>query len=382
MHEWLNWSPINADGSYVWPPYRTIGQWLAADRPITDWAPGDQFVRIKQMGFDFVRLSVDPGPLLATSGDKRQQALDVLRRDVEQITSAGLKVVINLHPAGQNEAYGPDVVEGGPKAPGVKLYEGVVADVTRMLLGVGPDKAAIEPFNEPAYYPCTTNGTGDWQKVMASTVKSIRAVSSDMTIIATGACGGDVTGLIDLHATFDDPNVLYSFHMYDPHAFTHQRIDKLFASGLPWPPSTGTPDTVVAELKAHMDAAGLDATAETYNLAKVQPYIDAYFAQNFGEDDLNQLFAQAANWAKANKVPASRLFMGEFGAILMSPDGRMGADNADRLRYIADVRQEAEKYAMPWATWEYSNPYGMSIIVPTGPAVADSELLAALGLPQ
>ena len=57
---------------------------------------------------------------------------------------------------------------------------------------------------------------------------------------------------------------------------------------------------------------------------------------------------------------ANRLFMGEFGAILMSKDGRMGAFDGDRLRYLTAVRQEAERFGIPWSIWEYSNPYGMT----------------------
>jgi hypothetical protein len=72
--------------------------------------------------------------------------------------------------------------------------------------------------------------------------------------------------------------------------------------------------------------------------------------------------------------------MGEFGAMLMSPDGRSGAFDGDRLRYLTAVRQEAEKFGIPWAVWEYSNPYGMSVIEPTGRAVADEKMLRALGL--
>jgi hypothetical protein len=72
--------------------------------------------------------------------------------------------------------------------------------------------------------------------------------------------------------------------------------------------------------------------------------------------------------------------MGEFGAMLMSEDGRTGAFDADRLRYITALRNEAERNGIPWSIWEYSNPYGMSVILPKGPAVPDPELLKALGL--
>ena len=71
IQDWLNWAPINTDANgnfttYRWPPYRSNDEWLSAYRPLSDWPAGDQFVRIKSMGFDFVRLAVDPGPLLAT----------------------------------------------------------------------------------------------------------------------------------------------------------------------------------------------------------------------------------------------------------------------------------------------------------------------------
>ena len=385
VHEWLNWAPLAADGSYIWPPYRSIAQWLAVDRPATDWAPGDQFARIRKLGFDFVRLSVDPGPLLASDGARRQQALDRLHDDVKMITAAGLKVVFNLQAVSQVAAYSMDVVNAGSSSPEIAHYQQMAADVARMLLTIGADKVAIEPFNEPSYYPCTTNDHGDWQKVMAATVNAIRAVSHEMTIVATGACGGDVIGLVDLDArTFDDPDILYSFHMYDPHKFTHQRLDdpKMFGSGLPWPPSADTPEGVVDALKARMDLAGVDPAAQATNLEVVKPLIDAYFNDNFDEAALDGEFTAAVDWAKANGIPSQRLFIGEFGVILMSDDGRTGAADADRLRYLTDVRTEAEKHGIPWSIWEYSNPYGMTVIVPKGPADPDPELLKAIGLTQ
>jgi hypothetical protein len=89
---------------------------------------------------------------------------------------------------------------------------------------------------------------------------------------------------------------------------------------------------------------------------------------------------EAANWADRYGIPTTRLFMGEFGVILLSDDGKTGALDADRLRYLGAVRGNAERYGIAWSIWEYSNPFGMSVIVPRGPAVPDSGLLDALGL--
>jgi endoglucanase len=382
VHEWLNWSPLLPDGSYKWPPYRSEPEWLGGSRPISDWPKGNEFQRIHAMGFDFIRLSVDPGPLVASQGEQRLQALDVLKADVERVTETGLKVVVDLHAVTQVPAFSIDMVSHGAQSDGVRHYRAMVRDVAAMLAAIGTDKVALEPYNEPVYYPCDASGTDDWQNIMAATVADIRSVSNDLTIVATGACGGSVTGLLNIDPGFDDPNIYYSFHMYDPHSFTHQRRDdpKAFYSGLPWPADQSTAETVITNLKDHMAKAGLNKLKQAVGAAKARDDINAYFAQNWGPRQLNARIEEAADWARAHDIPTSRMFMGEFGAILMSEDGRSGAFDADRLRYLTAVRQAAENLQIPWSSWEYSNPYGISLILPHGAAVADSNLLQALGL--
>lgn len=382
VHDWLNWSPVFADQTYMWPPYRSVADWLAATRPISDWPKGDEFARIRSMGFDFVRLSVDPGPLASTDGEKRQQVLDLLARNVERVTSTGLKVVFDLHGVSQVPAYSMKMIYDGADSEGVARYRQMVVDVARMLAKVGVDKVALEPYNEPAYYPCDSSGTDDWQRIMTDTVRDIRSVSTELTIVATGACGGSVAGLANLNPAFDDPNIYYSFHMYEPHSFTHQRSERAdgFLSGLPWPASKGTPAAVSKNLEDKMDKAGISADAKAASLAEAEPIIDKYFRDDWGQSQLDERFSKATGWAKSHGIPTQRLFMGEFGAILMPDKGNMGATNADRLRYLVAVRQAAEAAEIPWSLWEYSNPYGMSLIAPKGPAIPDEDLLKALGL--
>lgn len=382
VHGWLNWSPVGADGTYRWPPYRSEKDWLGEGRPLSDWPQGDEFRRIASMGFDFVRLSVDPGPLVASSGARRKEALKILSDAVGRITSSGLRVVFDLHGVSQVPAYSMALVQGGADSEGVARYRDMVKDVARMLVAAGTGKVALEPYNEPAYYPCEGGGSGDWQRIMAATVRDIRSVSADLTIVATGACGGSVTGLVGIDPDFDDPNVYYSFHMYDPHAFTHQRSERPggFSSGLPWPASGGSAQAAIAALEKRMDAAGLGPAEKLENMVEAGPAIASYFREDWGRSQLDARFRQATDWAASHGIPTGRLFMGEFGVILMSADGRSGAFDADRLRYVAAVRQEAEKFGIPWSLWEYSNPYGMSLIVPVGPALPDAALLKALGL--
>lgn len=381
LHQWLNWSPLETDGRYRWPPYRSVDEWLSEDRPRSDWPDGDPFPAIRALGFDFVRLTVDPGPLLASEGAERQQVLEILAEATRLLLGADLTVVFNLHSVTQVARYGRDVINAPVDTPEIAHYVAMTADVARMLVALG-ERVVFEPYNEPAHYPCDASGTEDWQTIMADTVAAIRAVSAELPIVATGACGGSITGLVDLVPTFDDPDILYSFHMYEPHAFTHQRSDTEgeFASGLPWPAREGTPASVAATLDLQMEIAGLDVAERERNLQVVAPFIAEYFANDWGAAQMEARVGEAVAWGEANGIPAGRLFMGEFGVIAMSRDGRMGAFEADRLRYLAALRTEAERHGIPWAVWEYSNPHGMSVIAPVGPALPDQKMLEALGL--
>jgi endoglucanase len=382
LHGWLNWSPLEKDGHYRRPPYRTVDEWLSSERPLSDWPAGNEFSRIRKIGFDFVRLSVDPGPLLDGGPRDRKEALNTLSKAVRRVTEAGLHVVFDLHSVSQVPAYSVEIFDGASDSEGVRRYRDMVKAVAGMLVGIGSDKVALEPFNEPAHYPCDKDGTGDWQRIMADTIADIRAVSADLTIVATGACGGQVNGLVDLDPSFDDPNILYSFHMYEPHSFTHQRGETSdeFSSGLPWPARNGSPESVRRHLAGAMQAAGLNPLEQRVEMAKADKRIADYFQKGWDEAMLQARIGEAVDWAKRYGIPPSRLFMGEFGVIRMTADGRSGAFDADRLRYLRAARETAEEYAMPWAVWEYSNPYGMTVIAPRGDAVPDTRLLEALGL--
>ncbi|WEZ85874.1 cellulase family glycosylhydrolase (plasmid) [Rhizobium sp. 32-5/1] len=383
VHEWLNWSPVEASGSYRRPPYRSVEQWLNGGRSLSDWPKGNEFSRIKAMGFDFIRLSVDPGPLLAGGTAERNEALDVLSESVRQATDVGLSVVFDLHAVGQVPAYSRDFFDGAPDSEGVLLYRAMAKDVAAMLVRIGTSKVAFEPYNEPAQYPCGENRSGDWQQIMADTVADIRKVSSELTIIATGACGGSITGLLDIDPFFDDANILYSFHMYEPHSFTHQKAQEPngFASGLPWPASRGSPEQALRHLQSQMRIAGVSRAEEIRSLAKAEEEIKTYFKTNWGKATLKARIGEAVTWAERNDIPPSRLFMGEFGVIRMAVDKRSGAFDGDRLRYLRTVRETAEENGIAWSVWEYANPYGMTLIEPKGKASPDKDMLQALGLP-
>jgi hypothetical protein len=68
--------------------------------------------------------------------------------------------------------------------------------------------------------------------------------------------------------------------------------------------------------------------------------------------------------------------LGEFGA-LRSDSRYVAAPNADRARYIRDVRLTAESFGFPWAFWNLFDGMGM---MDDATKALDPAIVAALGL--
>jgi hypothetical protein len=99
----------------------------------------------------------------------------------------------------------------------------------RALLALLPDTfhVAFEPLNEP---PDCAKGDKVWDVAQLSLYHEVRALRRAVKFVAYGHHWGDNSGSdftsLDPTPYPGDPNVLFTFHYYDPFAFTGQ--------GLPW----------------------------------------------------------------------------------------------------------------------------------------------------
>jgi endoglucanase len=374
IHEWLNWSPLTPSGDYAWPPYRNL----------SDWGSPSDLAQIKALGFDYVRLSVDPGPLLAAKEGQLPEALAPLERAVQSVLDAGLKAVLDLHPVNQVKAWSPEVIEGAPDKPQMLLYRTAVAATAAMLARLGTNRTALEVMNEPQFYPCEGSGGHEWQAVLAGLVRAAREAAPDLTLIVSGACGGGTKGLqhIDPVRFGNDDGLLYSFHVYEPHGFTHQGTsDARYVRGAPWPPEEAKAvDRALAESQSLIESdSDLSPRQRSAALASVHRYLVDYVAADWGEARLEALFGETRSWAEQHGVPTNRLIVGEFGA-MAARDGTGGAFDIDRFLWLSAVRRGVEALGAGWAYWEYSNPYGMSLTSPDKQRRPDPIALDALGL--
>jgi endoglucanase len=356
---------------YAWPPFQ-------ADRPVPS---RDDLLKLAELGFDFVRLPIDPGPFVAFTGARRAALLGSLTDAVGLALAAGLKVLVNVQANAATHHFTPDAFYGSLQAALLPAYRALIGDLARLCARTDPTRVALEPVNEPPQ-AC---GAVAWNAIQAQMLDAARAAAPSLTLVATGACGGLASGLtaLDPTALARFAPILFSFHFYEPYLFSHQGATWLteepfyrWMNAVPWP---GRADRVADSLAAARARAGSDRTVpdaeKTADLAIIAAKLQEYAEAAPGPAYLAAAMAPVATWADLHGISPGHVVMGEFGAL--RSDARYTASHsADRAAYIRDVRVAAERAGFAWSFWNLFDGFGLM----TDAHGVDAALIPALGL--
>ncbi len=337
--------------------------------------------RLRSAGFDFLRLPVDPGPFLGLSGPPRVGLIRDLLNAVAAIRDAGLAVVVNVQANGATHHWNPDNLYGGPLAPLYPAYRDFIAELAGRLGAIDAGGIAFEPVNEPPQ-AC---GASEWTALQDELLGLARREAAALTLVAGGACGSMVPGLVAL-----DPvplaryaPLLFTFHFYEPYLFSHQGAPWMrepvyrALNAVPWPASAGTLARTLAAVRARMDVdTALPASAKAEAYAVTEAKLAEYFAADPDRRFIDHHLAAVRGWANRHDIPTHRILMGEFGA-LRSDARYVAAGAADRARYVHDVREAAEANGFAWAFWNLFDGMGL---MDDASRRFDPAILDALGL--
>lgn len=322
----------------------------------TELTPGrfTSFIRpsdirlIKDVGFHYIRFSLDP---MALFDEESPASLDVISRHhldnaISMILAEDLGVVVDLHPESSFKARMEGDREFFEK---VKTFWGVLA---KHLSVRDPEYVFLEVMNEPEYDDAT-----EWQNDQAELIEVMRANAPNHTIIASGPRWSAVTELIRIEPV-DDPNVVYNFHLYDPHDFTHQGATWgaqhwRHLRDLPYPSSPELLAPVIPTLPESVR-----------NIAR------GYGEARWNRDRIAAFVQPVVDWANEHGV---HLTCNEFGVY------RLIATPESRNRWLADVTSVLEENDIGWAMWDYAG--GFSVVNDEGGVrVPDAGTVEALGL--
>ena len=313
------------------------------------WTTADDLALIKSLGFDHVRLSVNPQPMFDSREPNKLPAeyLASLDAAVKMILDHGLAVVIDLHPESDFKARLAKDDEF------VERFAAFWRALAEHYSTWDADRVFLEILNEPEF-----TDRYRWLGVQMKLAAAIREGAPQHTIIAAGARWSDDDDLV-FQEPLHDPNVIYNFHFYEPHIFTHQGATWSahywhWLRGLKYPSSPESAERVAALVPDEID--------------RLQ--VIRYGRDHWDAGRIESEMKQAAEWARRRGVP---LVCNEFGVY------RKYADPEDRAAWLHDVRTALEHNGIGWAMWDYSGSFGV-VTKKDGKAVTDDGALRALGM--
>jgi aryl-phospho-beta-D-glucosidase BglC (GH1 family) len=313
-----------------------------------NWITSADIALIKSAGFDHVRLSVNPQPMFMANRPDTipPEYLSYLDAAVKMILDQGLSVVIDLHP---DDDFKARLKEDGF----VQQFGDFWRALAHHYASWDPERVFFEIMNEPE-----VADPYRWFGIQAKVVAAIRDGAPQQTIIAAGSQYSNDDQILFLEP-LHDPNVIYNFHFYYPHIFTHQGA----TWGLyywQWLRRVRYPST--PENAAQVAANVPDAVDQ---LAVIR-----YGQEHWDAARIDAEISQVADWAKQHSVP---VVCNEFGVY------RAYADPHDRAAWIKDVRTSLGRHNIGWAMWDYSGSFGVAT-KKDGKATLDGNIINALGL--
>ena len=296
---------------------------------------------LRTSGFDFVRLAVDPEVVDGAS----QRA--VLIAAIRRIQRQGLTVVVSPHP--HNWRLETDPADRDR----LHAFWNALAPALRPL---DPERTVPEVLNEPVF----PNDPAGWAALQHLLLTDIRQALPHATVVLTGQDWGSIGGLLAL-APEDDPNVVYSFHFYDPPELTslaayRPGLDRAALAGLPFPVD---------------DRSRCELTADRPGDAATRELMHYYCGFGWDASRIAATIDRAAAWARLHHV---HLLAGEFGASAQ-------LNPAARFAWLKTVHNTLETRGIGWALWGYDDVMGLDVSRPPGPRPRlDPAVLTALGM--
>lgn len=308
----------------IWFTYR--------DQPGIDparWHPdAADWQLIDALGLKHVRVQFDPAWFRDAASPSSLQAerLAMLRSALQPAWDEGLVVVLAAEPLAAEKSR---LVKD---AAGIAELATFWRDFAAALSDVRPNRLVFELLNEPVTPDAASN-----RALMLTLAEAVRSVAPRHTLVVEGHGYSNIDELLAIEPLPLD-NLVYSFHFYEPHNFTHQGTFwgwplLLEFKGWPYPSSVET----VAPL--------LEAASDT-----VKPHLRYFGEQGWARDRIAARLDLAREWAAAKNVA---IWCGEFGA------ARLAAPPDARARWLADVRSALEARDIGWTLFDYTGHFGL-----------------------
>lgn len=191
-----------------------------------------------------------------------------------------------------------------------------------------PEQVFLELFNEPHDISAP-----NWQKVAQELLDEIRPLVPEHSIILGGVDYNGIKGL-RLLEPLTDPNIIYTFHFYEPFIFTHQGAEwvgePVTTTDIPFPFNESKMPPMNPRAKGTFGEYRYNVYHHEGQITYLRFYLEAVKA-----------------WSLEHQLP---IFCGEWGAHYL-------ADEESRCRHAAAVIQYFQELDIPYCYWEWDRNF-------------------------
>ena len=258
---------------------------------------------IKSLGCDVIRLPIDMHSMTSGSPEYTLDPLYLSFLDSAVTWCEQLEIYLIL----DNHSYDPN----GSTSSGIGDILNKVWSQMASHYKDRSDYILYEILNEP-------NGitTSAWGAIQGQVINAIRAIDTRHTIVVGGSGYNTYSELANL-PLYSDPNLLYTFHFYDPFMFTHQGATWVTPSmellgGVPFP----------------YNSAGMPACPASLLGTWIESALNSYPSDG-NVDYIKELIDIAVAFRTSRNI---NILCGEFGVYMKN------SDDADRCYWYKVVK--------------------------------------------
>lgn len=289
-------------------------------------------IRIKELGFDHIRLPIDEVQFWDEQGNRLDEAWQLLTNALEWCCKHDLRVIVDLHTLrshsfvlqeGQKNALYEDPAELQKL---IDMWTQLSAEIKRFPIRM----VAYEFMNEPV-----ADDPEQWNQVVEKVHTALRKLEPDRKLVIGSNRWQSVGTFKDLRIPAGDKNIILSFHYYNPMFVTHYRAS--------W--------TDVGRYTGTVNYPGQLISQAEYEKAPEQ--VQKIIRDNEGLTEWNRqrIKNDMADAIKLAQDLGLQLFCGEWGAYQRTPRDLAYAWMTDMISIFNECN-------IAWTLWCYDADFG------------------------
>ncbi len=310
-----------------------ISHWLSQshirDHRRTAYFTEEDVAFIARQGFDHIRIPIDEEQMFTPEGEKEPEAFALLHNALQWCRKHKLRAVVDLHILRSHHFNAKEKPLFTEEKAQEDFYE-CWRKISGELKKYSTKWVAYELMNEPVADEAET-----WNIIVNRCAAVVRELEPKRTLIIGSNKWQSFNTVKDLRLPENDPNILISFHYYNPFQLTHYKAAwtdlKEYTGGIHYP----------GPLATEADLAFLpESIAKKYHWMTTQ---------SWDKEKMGRHMDEVLEVAKRYGL---QVYCGEYGCINSTPE-------ADRNRWFSDMDELFEEKGIARTVWDYKGGFGI-----------------------